>query len=250
MTFLYARRVRAWTFVRKTRYRNDRDHLNSIARRKNRAAVWVPFDLGRPCGAPNEPAFQRRVLRQALSLLERDEGPVLEDFPDDEPQAAVTQELWSCPISFARSEETLTGAAAVERALIDEISAMKPWYERTVEARGRTTVSDAAGSFEEIAACIASMFNDELPDSPDPGRSLADAVRLRAEDLKAFMLESASAQPGKPTPGELNEWFWNETKTAQVFHQLRAVCMAQGQPEIQTLGFLHVPLIRQHPLAV
>jgi hypothetical protein len=213
-------------------------------------ALWVPFDLGRPCGAPNEPAFQRRVLRQALSLLERDEGPVLEDFPDDEPQAAVAQELWSCPISFARSEETLTGAAAVERTLIDEISAMKPWYERAVEARGRTTVSDTAGSFEEIAACIASMFNDELPDSPDPGRSLADAVRLRAEDLKAFMLEGASAQPGKPTPGELNEWFWNETKTAQVFHRLRAVCMAQGQPEIQTLGFLLVPLIRQQPLAV
>jgi hypothetical protein len=212
-------------------------------------ALWVPFDLGRPCGAPNEPAFQKRVVHQALSLLESPEGPVLEDFPDDEPQAAAAQESWSCPISFARSEETLTGAAAVERTLIEEISAMKPWYERAVEARGRTTVSDVADSFEEIAVFFASMFNDELPDSPDPDRSLADAVRLRAEDLKAFMLESASAQPGKPTAAELDDWFWNETKIAQVFHQLRAVCMAQEQPQMKTAGFLLVPLNRQQPLA-
>jgi hypothetical protein len=212
-------------------------------------ALWVPFDLGRPCGAPNDPAFQRKLVHQALSLLESHEGPVLEDFPDDEPQAAEVQELWSCPISFARSEETLTGAAAVERTLVDEILAMKPWCERAVEARGRTTVSDVAESLEEISAFIASMFDDELPDSPDADRSLADAVRLRAEDLKAFMLESASAQPGNPTPRELDDWFWNETKTAQVFHQLRAVCMAQDLPAMKTAGFLLVPLVRQQPLA-
>ena len=46
--------------------------------------LWVPFELGRPFGAPNEPDFQRRVLRAALALLERDDGPViLEDFPDE-----------------------------------------------------------------------------------------------------------------------------------------------------------------------
>ena len=50
--------------------------------------LWVPFPLGRPFGAPDEPAFQSRVLRAALALLERDDGPViLEDFPDDAPLA-------------------------------------------------------------------------------------------------------------------------------------------------------------------
>ena len=34
-------------------------------------ALWVPFMLGRPFGAPGEPPFQRRVLRARLSLLER-----------------------------------------------------------------------------------------------------------------------------------------------------------------------------------
>ena len=42
--------------------------------------LWVPFELGRPFGAPHEPDFQRRVLRAALRLLERWDGPaILED---------------------------------------------------------------------------------------------------------------------------------------------------------------------------
>ena len=34
-------------------------------------ALWVPFPLGRPFGAPHAPDFQRRVLRRALALLAR-----------------------------------------------------------------------------------------------------------------------------------------------------------------------------------
>ena len=48
--------------------------------------LWVPFELGRPFGAPHEPDFQRRVLHAALALLERSDGPViLEDFVDEAP---------------------------------------------------------------------------------------------------------------------------------------------------------------------
>jgi len=46
-------------------------------------ALWVPFELGRPLGPPNDAAFQRRVLLATLALLARRGGPVvLEDFPD------------------------------------------------------------------------------------------------------------------------------------------------------------------------
>ena len=44
--------------------------------------LFVPFELGRPFGAANEPGFQRRVLLDALKMLERTDGPILEDFPD------------------------------------------------------------------------------------------------------------------------------------------------------------------------
>ena len=30
-------------------------------------ALWVPFELGRPLGVPDDPAFQTRVLRALLA---------------------------------------------------------------------------------------------------------------------------------------------------------------------------------------
>ena len=40
-------------------------------------ALWVPFELGRPLGAPNDQAFQTRVIAAALGLLEAASGPVV-----------------------------------------------------------------------------------------------------------------------------------------------------------------------------
>ena len=64
-------------------------------------ALWVPFELGRPFGAPADAAFQRRVLEAALGLLDMGPRPVLEDFPDDAPVTdAPIGENWGCPVSF------------------------------------------------------------------------------------------------------------------------------------------------------
>ena len=48
-------------------------------------ALWVPFMLGRPFGAPNAPDFQRKVLRALLALFERPAGPVRAPLVDLEP---------------------------------------------------------------------------------------------------------------------------------------------------------------------
>ena len=48
-------------------------------------ALWVPFDLGRPLGVPNDAGFQKRVLLSALNLFEETSGPVLVDFPEEAP---------------------------------------------------------------------------------------------------------------------------------------------------------------------
>ena len=74
-------------------------------------ALWVPFMLGRPVGVPNDPKFQRKVVVAALNLLERDYGPLIEDFPEDAPDEdlGAEPEGLNCPISFprARSEGSL-----------------------------------------------------------------------------------------------------------------------------------------------
>lgn len=61
-------------------------------------ALSVPYPLGFPLGAPGDPPLQRRILEAALSLLRRDDLPVLEDFLppsdldlDDGPRAPATR---------------------------------------------------------------------------------------------------------------------------------------------------------------
>lgn len=43
-------------------------------------ALLVPFRLGYPLGEPHNPALQHRIIAQALSLLPRDDVPVLAEF--------------------------------------------------------------------------------------------------------------------------------------------------------------------------
>lgn len=43
-------------------------------------ALFVPFPMGYPLGAPNNAALQHRVIAAALGLLARDDVPVLEEF--------------------------------------------------------------------------------------------------------------------------------------------------------------------------
>ena len=45
-------------------------------------ALWLNFPMGRPMGKPNDPEFQKKVIRVAFELLKKSPGPVLEDFPE------------------------------------------------------------------------------------------------------------------------------------------------------------------------
>lgn len=46
-------------------------------------ALFVPFPLGYPLGAPNDESQQHRVIAQALALLERTDPPVLEEYKEE-----------------------------------------------------------------------------------------------------------------------------------------------------------------------
>jgi hypothetical protein len=47
-------------------------------------ALFVPYPMGFPLGAPNDPALQHRVIAASLALLERTDVPVLESFTEIE----------------------------------------------------------------------------------------------------------------------------------------------------------------------
>ena len=51
--------------------------------------MWVPYELGRPIGVPNDPEFQKNVIKAAFDLLDAESGPVLVDYPVEIPEDAA-----------------------------------------------------------------------------------------------------------------------------------------------------------------
>ena len=91
---------------------------------------------------------------------------------------------------------------------------------------------------DDMANLFGAMLDDALPPSPVEELPLADVVRLSAQDVKAYMTEAASAQPGDAGARQLAEWFWNETATGGIFKQLRDRCLASEDEAIKLLGIV------------
>jgi hypothetical protein len=196
-------------------------------------ALWVPFLLGRPFGAPNEPDFQRKVLRALLLLFERAPGPVLEDFPEDAPAAEAHGEPFSCPVSFAAAGAEDGNLA---QAMLDEIAQLAPWYDLALKRRGRTTVGISGMTVEE-AAVLAASYLDGAPRAPAmPGLSAGAALKRACDDVKAFYFEAAAAQPGNLLPKAIDDWFWRQTAAAKVFLEIQQVCLKSSDESLQPLG--------------
>jgi hypothetical protein len=66
-----------------------REHTETI---RPPMALWVPFELGRPQGAAENPGFQRRLPLATLKLLDAPNGPILLDFPDEAPERAAVSD--------------------------------------------------------------------------------------------------------------------------------------------------------------
>lgn len=144
-------------------------------------ALAVDFPLGRPLGRPADPSFQHRVLAAALDLLERREGPVLEDFPD---AVHATHEPVACTIPLEHDGDA--------HPAVRELRALRPAHERRVRATGRTGVGRAVrldGLEAVVDALIRIADGVPLRDAGLPG----DHPRDAALDLRAFYEEAALA---------------------------------------------------------
>ena len=199
-------------------------------------ALWVPFMLGRPFGVPNDAAFQRKVLLAALDLLQRDAGPVLEDFPDDAPyvdQGDVPEAL-SCPVTFPRKRSDGTPG---ER-LADEIAQLHAWHDVAARHHGRTTLGITGLSPDEIGKFLASWLGDHPQATFREGIASAAALKLATDELKAFYYEAKSVQPGRHSATEIQNWFWMETAAGEVFIALRDRAAQSADPTMKGLGTL------------
>lgn len=183
-------------------------------------ALWVTFELGRPLGVPDDPPLQRRVVKAALDLLARTDGPLIADYPEHVPEVTDFSG-WACPINLA--------PATIE-SLAAEIDRLVPWYDRSRERLGRTTVGLSGLDMQAAGALVTRALDGALP----PAQTLKEAT----DDLRAYYLEAAAAFLDPGSPKSRKEWLWSETKLGQSLLALQPRLAASTDPQHKILGNL------------
>ena len=205
-----------------------REHTETI---RPPRALWVTFELGRPLGVPDDPAFQRRVVHAALDLFERTDGPLIADYPEDVAEEADFTG-WACPINLAPSASD-TLAAEIDRLAV--------WYARAVEARGRTTVGVSGLDMSAAGKLVAVALEDSLP--------AAQPLKQAIDDLKAYYLEAASAFPDPGSSRARKRWLWDETILARSLLALQPKLAASADAQHRILANLTmIPATERHRL--
>jgi hypothetical protein len=194
-------------------------------------ALWVPFELGRPFGPPNDPAFQKRVLLAALGMLAEDGGPVrIIVFPDDDPRARPDP-AWQPPLMPAA---VASGSAeSLASRLEAEILLLQGAHRRWLEQHCRSTVGLSGFAIGDCARYVADWLRGKDPPSPREGFSAPLILRFAVDDLKAYGLEAAGAGTAKPSSRQLTDWFWNEAATGAAIRALREVLQAQEDERLR-----------------
>lgn len=205
-----------------------REHTQAIHAPR---ALWVPFILGRPFGVPNDAAFQRRVLLAVLRLLEKTGGPVMEDFPEDAPDAAGGDgAAFACPVSFARAPADDT------EAWQQEIGELASWHRLAMQRSGRSTARLSGLTPADAARYVAAFIGNAATPVYRADLSPALSLRLACEDIKAYYLESVNAQPGRRAAQEVQAWFWRDTMAGHMLVRLREVCLASRDTAVKQFG--------------
>jgi hypothetical protein len=214
-------------------------------------ALMTPFMLGRPLGEPNDSSFQKRVLKQALSLLSRDDGPVILDhFPDDNP--SWTDRLdWQPAVDLPKPQAGSCGDDW-ERLFTEELALVLPVWERFKSRFGRTTVGLAGQAVTDWPAFVGLFLGGQLPSAPlhdTPSLSL----RFLIDDIKALYGEAVQADGDPPSARQIDQWFWRNTLAGQMVLALRTLAMQSENTAMKTVGgrfFVPAPFVPSPPSPV
>ena len=177
----------------------------------------VPFFFGNALGEADNPEYQHQVLQATFDLLNRDQGPVLEQLPDD-----------MIPDILMQGSETTNDSEEKGFNAADELTSLRAYYEKWVTSHnGRTAVGASSvpqRRFRGIIRFIEKYINDEETDMKERPEDINVPQFLRhcVNDLKAFYYEARMAQRPNVADRDIHEWFWSETA-------MGALIMALGQ---------------------
>ena len=208
-----------------------REHAERV---KPPRALWVPFYFGYALGKPDDPAFQHDVVAAALAMTQETEGPVLVDYPEE-----------AGPIGLPQASEVPAaenGSAAKSLDAAGEITALRAYYERWQDQRGRTAVGITGipqrrfrGIIRFLEAYAASDDAD-MDDRPSDV-SVPQFVRYCADDLKAFCYEARMAQRPNDSETDIHRWFWGETSVGALIDSITQRLNASGDPQLQATAY-------------
>jgi hypothetical protein len=204
-------------------------------------ALWVPFELGRPLGAPGNPQFQKRVIRAVLALFEAESGPVLGDFPEDAPGTAEqSPTTLVCPVSFPKAIVQLNDNELLFATFQQEVSELRTWYETGVAKRGRTLVGPSGLDPETAAKYVGDFIFTDTPKPPRNDVAPLSLLRLAIEDVKSYYFEAITTQPGQQTANSktLATWFWRETAAAKILFLLQQRWKEASNPALKDFSRL------------
>jgi hypothetical protein len=207
-----------------------REHAEKV---KPPRALFVPFPFGYALGKPNDPQLQHRVIGATIDLLSRQQGPVLEDFPEEDVPAPLLQ--------ASGVQEIAIAAAAKDSA--DEVTTLRTFYERWVEDHnGRTAVGLCGIPQRRWRGVIRFLEAYSRGDDADmqerpTGVPIPQFIRYCVDDLKAFCYEARMAQRPSVSETDLHQWFWGETAIGQLIRSVAQRMHAADDPAMRYFAY-------------
>ena len=206
-----------------------REHVEKV---KPPRALFVPYPFGFALGKPNDPELQHRVIAAALELVEKPQGPVLADFPEDE-----------IPDNLPQSSGVARSSAREMTDAADEIAGLRSFYERWVDEHDGRTAVGLSGvpqrRWRGLVRFLEAYTRGEDVDMKErPANvSLPQFIRYCVDDLKAFYYEARMAQKPSTREPDLHTWFWGETVIGQLIPAVGEHMQASDHPAAKAVAF-------------
>ena len=193
----------------------------------------VPFNFGKALGKSGDREFQQTVLNATFDLLNRAQGPVLEQFETDTgPDKPMTQRT------------QVSNSIKLTKGLVkEEVASIKNDYlEWLKENDGRTAFGLSGiewGSIDKILGLLEGYTEGHAIDvSYKPSEtSLANYIRYCVDDIKAYYYESKMAHSKDDSDHKIHEWFWSETAAGALVIRLAEQMKEDEDDEIKGMSF-------------
>ncbi len=194
--------------------------------------LWVPYSFGNALGRAGDPLNQHQVMKAAFDLLDADSGRVLEEFEDKTEPEQLLQ---------ASGTERTNTAKGLNAA--DELTALRPYYERWAEKNGGRTAVGVSGvpqrRFRGIVRFLEAyaVGEDSDYDGRPDGVGVPQFIRYCVDDLKAFYYEARMEQRPGADDSEIHEWYWGETAMSGLIVKLAETMNQSEDPAVKAIPY-------------